>query len=416
MKWFCAQIGAREHYAVPRVLHRDGRLSSLYTDFWAGTSVRALARATNANTFRSLAARFHPDLAKAPVTSWNIRALSWEAGMRGQQGSRIYESFAKIGSAFSLRVRDALKKRTDLASECILFSYDTGSLEAMEWCRQHGIRCILNQMDPSRVEVEMVQEEEKRWAEWTLQPLEVPAEYFRRREQEWALADTVAVNSEFCRQALVKQGVPPEKLAVIPLCYELDNRGPGTAGRGQPSGHLRALYLGQVILRKGIQYLVEAAKLLEHEPVQFDIVGPIGISETVLASAPRNMTFHGRATRDQTANWYRQSDVFILPTLSDGFAITQLEAMSYGLPVITTPCCGAVVTDNTDGLIVPSRDANALAKAVQRYLSERGLLESQSNAALTKVRQFTMDRLATNLRNLETGTKKGTVNAVSQQP
>jgi len=401
--WFCSQIGAREHYAVPRVLHRNGHLAALYTDFWAGGFVRQMARRTNLKTFRSLATRFHSELSAAPIISWNARSLAWEAGLRHQRNGQVYKSFAKIGNAFALCVREALKQRNDFNPDSIFFSYDTGALETMEWCRERRIRCILNQMDPNRVEVEMVQEEEKRWPGWSAQSLEVPEEYFRRREKEWALADRVVVNSDFCGQALVKQGVPAQKLTVLPLCFEAGNAEPQNNQRNSQNGKskLRILFLGQVILRKGIQYLIEAAKLLENEPVRFDIVGPIGISEAAVTTAPKNMTFHGRATRDQTANWYRQSDVFVLPTLSDGFAITQLEAMSYGLPVVATPCCGSVVSDGVDGFIVPPRDANTLAKTIQRYSTEPGLLEQQRNAVHAKIRQFTLDRLASNLRSLE---------------
>jgi glycosyltransferase involved in cell wall biosynthesis len=399
--WLCSQIGAREHYSVPRALYRDKRLACLYTDFWAGTFVRQMARTMNAKAFRSLATRFHPELSGAPVVSWNARSLGWEAGLRRQGNGSVYGSFIKIGNAFAQCVRDALKQRNDLNPGTIFFAYDTGALETMEWCRERGIRCLLNQMDPNRIEVEMVREEEKRWPGWTLQSVEVPEEYFRRREKEWALADRVVVNSDFCAQALVKQGVPPEKLAIVPLCFESGVREQSVGKSEQLKNKLRVLYLGQVILRKGIQYLIEAAKLLEDEPVQFDIVGPVGISEVAVASAPKNMTFHGRATRDQTADWYRQSDVFVLPTLSDGFAITQLEAMSYGLPVVATPSCGAVVSDGVDGFIVPSRNADALAKTFQRYMVESGLRGHQSNAALAKVRQFTLNQLTVNLRSLE---------------
>src|SRR5208283_4275274 len=104
-------------------------------------------------------------------------------------------------------------------ADWIVFAYDTGALETLEWCREQGIRCVLNQMDPGRVEVEMVRQEEERWPGWQTERLEVPEEYFCRREQEWALADRVVVNSNFCRQALIQQGVAPEKLVVIPLCY-----------------------------------------------------------------------------------------------------------------------------------------------------------------------------------------------------
>jgi glycosyltransferase involved in cell wall biosynthesis len=403
--WFCSQIGAREHYAVPRVLHRDGRLAALYTDIWAGPFIRQMARITNTNTFHSLAARFHHELAKAPVVSWNARSLLLETRTRQQKNRQVYEDFISIGSRFATHVREALSRRNDLNPGCTFFSYDTGALETMEWCRERGVRCILNQMDPNRVEVEMVREEEKCWPNWSAQSLEVPEKYFRRREKEWELADKVVVNSHFCRQALVKQGVPVEKIVVVPLCFEIWNRGELTVGCSKAGdfskAKLRVLFLGQVVLRKGIQYLVQAAKLLEGEPVQFDVVGPVGISDAAVVSAPRNMVFHGRATRDQTASWYRQSDVFVLPTLSDGFAITQLEAMSYGLPVVTTPCCGEVVTDGSDGFIVPPRDANALAKAIQRYLKEAELLLQQRNAALAKVKQFTLDHLAANLLRLE---------------
>ena len=405
-KWFCSQIGAREHYAVPRMLHRDGRLATLYTDFWAGPFVRGMARVTTAKSLRSLAARFHSDLADASVVSWKFRSLAWESGARRQERNRLYDGFAEIGQAFAICVREALKRRKDFDSDSILYSYDTGALETMEWCRERGARgakCILNQMDPNRVEVELVRQEEMRWPGWTLQTIEVPEGYFNRREKEWALADCVVVNSDFCRQALLKQGVLPEKLKVIPLCFEKNSKGatPNKEIQREAKAKLRVLFLGQAILRKGIQYLIEAAKLLSPERVQFDVVGPIGISEAAVASAPKNIVFHGRVTRDQAASWYRQSDVFILPTLSDGFAITQLEAMSYGLPVVTTPCCGEVVSNGVDGFIVPSRDATALAKSLQQYLEEPKLLEQQSRAALVKIEQFSMERLAENLRSLE---------------
>jgi glycosyltransferase involved in cell wall biosynthesis len=135
--------------------------------------------------------------------------------------------------------------------------------------------------------------------------------------------------------------------------------------------------------------------------IRFDVVGPIGISQDAVRSAPRNVVFHGRTTRDSARDWYRQADLFVLPTLSDGFAITQLEAMAYGVPVVATPCCGAVVSDGVDGFIVPPRDAGALVKTFQRYLVEPGLLKGHRTAALEKAKQFSLDRLAANLLALE---------------
>jgi len=403
--WICSQIGAREHFAIPRALHQSGKLAALCTDFWAGSITRQLAT----GKLRPLAARFHPDLAgqSGIVQSWNLRSLGWEFLLRRKFAGEPYLGFIEVGKRFSNCVREYLQRRTDLNGDSIFFAYDTGALESLAWCRAQKIKCVLNQMDPNRVEVELVRAEEKNWPGWSLRPLEVPEEYFARREQEWSLADRVVVNSEFSRQALLQQGVSAEKLAVIPLCFETgEENWKLEIGNWKSPAPLRVLFLGQVILRKGIQYLLAAARQLEKENIHFDVVGPLGISEAAIKTAPGNVKFHGRTSRDQAANWYRQSDVFVLPTLSDGFALTQLEAMAHGLPVVATPNCGAVVTDGADGFIVPPRDAEALAQTFRRYLAQPELLAAQSAAAWEKSRQFTLNRLAENLAQLENDLRK----------
>jgi glycosyltransferase involved in cell wall biosynthesis len=194
---------------------------------------------------------------------------------------------------------------------------------------------------------------------------------------------------------------------VIPLCFEAQK--PHLTQRPQPlprppgpgTGPLRVLFLGQVILRKGIQYLIKSAQLMADWNVRFDVVGPVGISQKAISSAPDNVFFHGRATRDQIGGWYAQADVFVLPTLSDGFAITQIEAMAYGLPVIATPCCGAVVTDGVDGWIVPPRDCHALAQALHRYIHQPQVLRAHQEQARLKARQFSLEQLGDNLTRLE---------------
>jgi glycosyltransferase involved in cell wall biosynthesis len=270
----------------------------------------------------------------------------------------------------------------------------------LEVLQSRGVHCVVNQMDPNRVEVDLVREEERSWPGWVVDKIQVPEEYFRRREREWEVADRVVVNSDYCRQALESQGVPSEKLVVIPLSYDSDM--PSFVRTPRTSGPLHFLWLGQVILRKGIQYLIEAAKLLQKESIYIDVVGPLGISREAIASAPPNVTFHGRVSRNQVATWYQRSDVFVLPTLSDGFGITQLEAMSHGLPVICTPCCGEVVTNGEDGLVVSPRDMQALANAMSRYVFDRHLLGEHQVAARRKAAQFSLGRLANNLLSLET--------------
>jgi glycosyltransferase involved in cell wall biosynthesis len=380
----------------------------LFTDFWSDSLTRKLAGQINFRALRTLSTRFDATLAHAHVVSWNTRAIYWEARLRRQARTTgtagRFLGYIDVGKRFATAVRRGLQRRKHGIPETVFFGYDTGVLETLEWCQAQGLKCVVGQMDPCRIETALVQEEGLRWPGWELQPLEVPEAYFKRREQEWRLADRVLVNSEFCRKALVQQGVPPEKLVVVPLCYEAEatHSEPSASGHpGSPNQPLRVLWLGQVILRKGIQYLIQAARKLKPRHVRFDIVGPVGISKQAVASAPANVFFHGRVTRNEAANWYRNSDVFVLPTLSDGFAITQLEAMAHGVPVIASNCCGDVVTDGKDGFIVPSRNSDALVETFERYLADRQLLEWQSEAALNTAGRFSLECLAQNLRRVE---------------
>ncbi len=410
--WFCAQLGGREHYAVPRALQAAGALNLLLTDYWAGVGTRALAKIAPGKVFRSLAARQHPELPAGMVKSWNLKFFRWETELRqlSRRGGVVgrYRGFCKVGKQFSQAAVRHLRTHSDLPTNGVFFGYDTASLEAMEYLKARGWACIVDQTDPCRVEAEIVQAEQRDWPGWEEQALDIPDEFFERHVREWAVADRVVVNSEWSRQALVQQGVPPEKLVVIPLCYEVEADKLKTESlkseapeRRSTETPLRVLFLGQVMLRKGIQYLVEAAKFLQNEPVRFDVVGPILISAGAVASASSNLVFHGRSTRDQTSRWYRNADVFVLPTLSDGFAITQIEAMAHGLPVIATPNCGQVVADGVDGFIVPARDPVALAGTIRRFLDEPECLKKQRCAALQKSGEFSLHRVRTALLELE---------------
>jgi len=417
MNWITSQIGAREHYAVPRVLHRAGKLEVLYTDFWASASWRLIGKLTGKS---SLATRFHPDLKGASVTAFNFQALKASR----QRFANPYDGFLKVGAAFGRDVVEDLDANASTlafslqpsAFPLVFFGYDTGFLEPARWVKARGGKTIVCQMDPARYEVDLVKEEEKRWPGWAKRSVEVPEAYYRRREEEWAVADLVMVNSEWTKAALIRQGVTADKIIIVPLAYEVKSeklkvKGENERGSSrfnssisQPFNEqnpLRVLFLGQVILRKGIQYLIEAARLLEKEAIHFDIVGSIGISEEALKSAPSNMTFHGPVSRDQTDEFYRSADLFVLPTLSDGFALTQLEAMAHGLPVIATPNCGEVVTDGVDGLIVPGSDSNALAEAFQLLIQDPEKLSAMSAATWRKLEQFSLSKLADNLAELE---------------
>jgi glycosyltransferase involved in cell wall biosynthesis len=274
------------------------------------------------------------------------------------------------------------------------FSATIQCYEVLEWFEGSDGLTIVDQIDPGRVEKEIVLEEMDRWPGWATQAPVLHPPHYERIEAEWELASVVMVNSEWSKQALVQQGVAASKIEIIPIAYDPPDDAdevPQVSSKDEP---FRLLWLGSVILRKGIPYLLGAAKRLKTSSVQIDVVGPVGITDKAIQEAPSNVTFHGRVPRDSVDDWYGRADAFVLPTLSDGFAITQLEAMAHGLPVIATPHCGQVVKDGETGLIVPVRDVNALAQAIDELSADRSKTHAMGRAARDSLNMYDPSRVS----------------------
>ena len=393
MKIIVSQIGAREHYAVARTFQRQKKLAALVTDWYAFEKLNRFQHFFFTHLLRNrgasaLAAR-SDEIPDNQVHAFLIRSFFWKWRIRQFEASGCkYQAFMETDSAFGSAVA-----RLALPSHNVFFGYSYASLEMLEVEKKRGVFTILDQIDPGAEEFRLVAEEMSRFPELAGQPTPFPEAYYARNRREWELADVILVNSEWSREALIRQGVTPEKLKLIPLCYE--NVSLVSGFKWQPSkpkeSKFRILWLGQVNVRKGIHYLMESARLLKGEKVHFDVVGPIGISAAAQASAPGNLTFHGPAGRDRATEWYRQSDLFVLPTLSDGFALTQLEALAHGLPVITTPNCGRVVEEGKTGFIIPPGDASALTKAILLFIREPELAKKMAPACFHAVKDYSIE-------------------------
>lgn len=393
------QEGSRQTYAVPVAFQRLQVLRLMYVDIWWDWA-RSLMRHGPAGA-RALATRYNHEIPRDRIVSFTPKAALWRAAQhfRRHMPSRgeLSEDFCAFGRWLAVRVRQHLARLDlDPAVDCF-FGFNSNCLETLEMLKSRGVFTVLDQVDPALVEEDLVIEEAERWPGWEGIPGRTSQDYWDRIKAEWSLTDVVLVNSDWSRQALVQQGVPVEKIIVVPLALDLHrDRLPPPIN---PRGNLKVIWLGSVILRKGIQYLVEAARKLERTGIEFLLAGRIGISEEALRTFPGNIKVLGRVTRDQLSVFYRQAHVFVLPTISDGFAVTQLEAMAHGLPVITTPNCGRVVTHGVDGMIVPARDSQALAEALASLDADRSLLQEMSVNALQTIHRFDLPSNARLIQN-----------------
>src|SRR5437867_5725249 len=129
------------------------------------------------------------------------------------------------------------------------------------------------------------------------------------------------------------------------------------------------------------------------------MVGPVEIAHASAIGNAGHVKWFGPVTRKQATEFYRDADVFILPTLSDGFAITQLEAQAHGLPVIASKNCGKVVENGVNGSILDEPSAACIAHAVRDCIASPDRLEKLASGAGGRDK-FTIEALANQLLRL----------------
>ena len=251
-----------------------------------------------------------------------------------------------------------------------LFSYSYAARDLFDEAKRRGWKTLLGQIDPGPEEERIVAAEHERYPKLGSRWQPAPTEYWAAWRQEIDLADVVIVNSEWSKQCLIKEGVAAEKLQVIPLVYEFKktvvaDKLAETKSQDAREQVFEVLFLGQINLRKGIARLIEAMRLLKDKPIHLTLAGPCEIDSSSWADLP-NVEWLGSVPRSEVGRLYENADVFILPTLSDGYAITQLEALSRGLPVIASAHCGAAVDHGVNGWILADLEPETIAGAITR--------------------------------------------------
>jgi glycosyltransferase involved in cell wall biosynthesis len=275
-------------------------------------------------------------------------------------------------------------------------AYSYAALKIFKLARARGWRTVLGQIDPGPPEERIVGRlyEENAVHRGSWRP--PPRRYWSNWREECALADRIVVNSAWSQAALMDEGVPAEKIKVVPLAY--DEPKAVRAFRREypakftPSRPLRVLFLGQINLRKGIGPLLDAIRLLRGEPIEVSLVGPIQISIPSDLRDDPQVRWVGPVPHEHTARFYRDADVFLFPTFSDGFGLTQLEAQAWKLPIVATKFCGNVVEDGRNGWLLPEVSPYAIAATMRRCRAEpERLRELSARSVLTE--RFALARI-----------------------
>jgi glycosyltransferase involved in cell wall biosynthesis len=183
---------------------------------------------------------------------------------------------------------------------------------------------------------------------------------------------------------------PESRVYNIPYACDLSEFEAAAASRVN-AGMCRFLFVGQMIERKGVDVLLKAFENLVQEGrgIELHLVGREGDLPEWLASLQSDtraqIVYHGFRQPNELPKLFGQADVFVLPSRHDGWGVVVNQALGAGMPVITTTAAGAgrdLVTDCVNGMHVPPNDVGALTAAMRSLVSNQGLRNSMSMAAL----------------------------------
>lgn len=206
-----------------------------------------------------------------------------------------------------------------------------------------------------------------------------------RELQEYEECDRIVVPSRMVSSSFVRKGTSPSK--IVQIGYGVDLR----LFRPVPKENatFRVIYVGALSLRKGIPYLLEALAPLPH--VELWLVGAVQPEvRRFLAMYPGRYRYFGVQPRTELYRLYSQASVFVLPSIEEGLALVQAQAMACGLPVIATTHTGAedLFADGVEGFIVPIRDPQAIREKVERLCTDPALRDAMAERARLRVQQM----------------------------
>jgi glycosyltransferase involved in cell wall biosynthesis len=393
-----AQLGARRHYAIPRILHDDGRLHRFVTDLssaqgWPASIGRRLPSWFGGRSLQRFlgrsAAGVPPELIRSFPTFGLMRALR---ARFDKTPTAIRARHLRDNQAFARRVAAA-----GFAGADAVYGFNGACLEYLQAARDGGLATILEQTSsPVEFEERMLAGERDRFQGW--EAAGVPESVWRpmaeRERAEWALADLVLAGSNHVREAMGQFGFVG-RCCVVP--YGIDPAAYPHRLRRAPHRPLRVLFVGNVRLLKGVGHLMEAARAIGPDRARFRAVGSINLTPLGRAALAEHVELLGPVPRSQVRSQYEWADLMVFPTLSEGSANVCYESLASGLPVLTTSNAGSVVRDGLDGMLMPAQDHAAIVAALNHVIDEPSLLEHWSAGAIQRAAEFTWPAYARRL-------------------
>lgn len=398
MKVVTVHRGARDGYQVARALGEADLLERLVTDlYWPadGGWTRRIESGLPRSVARVLRRRCAAGVPADAVTSCRLTGLSSLMAGKAPWLPFPWQRAAVRWCDSSLGRRAG---RIATRKGAALLSYSYYAHAAFSHYTGCGPR-ILFQLHPHPASVQSVLRQERERhpdcaasldREWELA---LPEADFRRLVEEATMAQYWIAASSYTKRTLTDAGIPEERITVIPYGIDLSRFSPGLKERraGEP---LRLLFVGTLGQRKGIKYLVQAMEMLPPGRVELTVCGRPVDDLAIFRRSRARIHLRPSVTEQGLREAYQMADVFVFPSLAEGFAHVLLEAMASGLAIISTDRTAApdLIRHGREGFIVQAGSALDLAAHIEILLRSPASAGRMGEAARQRAEFFTWSR------------------------
>jgi glycosyltransferase involved in cell wall biosynthesis len=231
---------------------------------------------------------------------------------------------------------------------------------------------------------------EREYAEFGIPKKVVSEKVLEKELHEYEESDYISIPSTFARRTFLEKGVPEEKLIQIPYGVSLEHFRPVP----KEDDVFRVMHIGGN-LQKGTHLLLQAMSELNLKNAELMIIGRI--EEPVRPLFQRykgTLKIFPGFPHTELYKHFSQGSVYVLPSIQEGMAMVQAEAMACGLPLICSTNTGGedLIRDGIDGFVVPVRDVEALKEKILYLYEHENERREMGRNALQRVKEFTWDR------------------------
>ena len=279
----------------------------------------------------------------------------------------------------------------------VLHSYEDGCSFSFVRAKELGMQCsyelpIAHWATARR----LLAEEAERYPEWepTLESTREPEEKLFRKEEELRLADRITCPSQFVLNSIPLE-VRQKILCQIspfgsPPCEPVDFKRP------KKNDTLKLLFVGSMSQRKGLADLFEAMKLLKGEPISLSILGQPSMPKEFYRKKFADFNYYPPSSNSKVREIMRMHDALVLPSVVEGRALVQQEALSCGVPIIVTPNAGGedLIDEGNTGYLVPIRSPERVAEKVLCLLDSRESLVDKAEYCMKKAKAYSWSSYA----------------------